>query len=128
MKFDKINANFTGEKLLKFTHANIGIAVDTERGLMVPTVFGAEKLSLNELSRKGANVIFQDVHVSGHACREDIKLIYSLVNPKYSIPVHGEYKHLIAQAKIAEELGIPKENIRKYGFAFEGKNVLIEQG
>ena len=67
---------------------------------------------INELMRKGADVIFQDVHVSGHACREDIKLIYSLVNPKYSIPVHGEYKHLIAQAKIAEELGFEKENIK----------------
>ncbi len=67
---------------------------------------------INELMRKGADVIFQDVHVSGHACKEDIKLIYSLVNPKYSIPVHGEYKHLIAQAKIAEELGYDKENIK----------------
>ena len=66
---------------------------------------------INELMRKGADVIFQDVHVSGHACREDIKLIYSLVNPKYCIPVHGEYKHLIAQAKIAEELGYDKEDI-----------------
>lgn len=66
---------------------------------------------INELMRKGADVIFQDVHVSGHACQEDIKLIYSLVNPKYAIPVHGEYKHLIAQAKIAEELGYDKENI-----------------
>ena len=67
---------------------------------------------INELMRKGADVIFQDVHVSGHACKEDIKLIYSLVNPKYSIPVHGEYKHLIAQAKIAEELGYEKEDIK----------------
>lgn len=66
---------------------------------------------INELSMKGAEVIFQDVHVSGHACQEDIKLIYSLVKPKYAIPVHGEYKHLKAQAKIAEELGIPKDNI-----------------
>ena len=66
---------------------------------------------INELSMKGANVIFQDVHVSGHACQEEIKLIYSLVKPKYAIPVHGEYRHLIAQAKVAEELGIPKENI-----------------
>lgn len=66
---------------------------------------------INELSMKGADVIFQDVHVSGHACQEDIKLIYSLVRPKYSIPVHGEYRHLKAQAKIAEELGIEKENI-----------------
>ena len=67
---------------------------------------------INELMRKGADVIFQDVHVSGHACKEDIKLIYSLVNPKYCIPVHGEYKHLVAQAKIAEELGYDKENIK----------------
>ena len=67
---------------------------------------------INELSRKGANVIFQDAHVSGHACQEDIKLIYSLVNPKYCIPVHGEYKHLIAQAKIAEELGYDKDEIK----------------
>ena len=67
---------------------------------------------INELSAKGADVIFQDVHVSGHACQEDIKLIYSLVNPKYSIPVHGEYKHLVAQAKIAEELGYDSDHIR----------------
>lgn len=66
---------------------------------------------INELSMKGANVIFQDVHVSGHACQEEIKLIYSLVKPKYAIPVHGEYRHLIAQAKVAEELGIHKDNI-----------------
>ncbi len=67
---------------------------------------------INELMRKGADVIFQDVHVSGHACKEDIKLIYSLVNPKYAIPVHGEYKHLVAQAKIAEELGYDSEHIK----------------
>ncbi len=66
---------------------------------------------INELFRKGADVICQDTHVSGHACQEDIKLIYSLVRPKYAIPVHGEYRHLMAQAKIAEELGYNKENI-----------------
>ena len=66
---------------------------------------------INELQMKGADVIFQDVHVSGHACQEEIKLIYSLVKPKYAIPVHGEYKHRKAQAKIAAQLGIPKENI-----------------
>ncbi|MDE6888100.1 MAG: ribonuclease J [Eubacterium sp.] len=66
---------------------------------------------INELSMKGADVIFQDVHVSGHACAEDIKLIYSLVHPKYAIPVHGEYKHLKAQAKLAEELGVSRDNI-----------------
>ncbi len=66
---------------------------------------------INELSMKGANVIFQDVHVSGHACQEEIKLIYSLLHPKYAIPVHGEYRHLTAQARIAESLGIDKDNI-----------------
>ena len=66
---------------------------------------------INELSMKGAHVIFQDVHVSGHACQEEIKLIYSLVRPKYAVPVHGEYRHLTAQARIAEELGINKNNI-----------------
>ncbi len=66
---------------------------------------------INELSMKGAKVIFQDTHVSGHACQEEIKLIYSLVKPKYAIPVHGEYRHLKAQAELAETMGIPKENI-----------------
>ena len=66
---------------------------------------------INELSMKGANVIFQDTHVSGHACQEELKLIYSLVKPKYAIPVHGEYRHLKANAGIAKSLGIPKDNI-----------------
>ena len=75
---------------------------------------------INELSMKGADVIFQDAHVSGHACQEEIKLIYTLVHPKYAIPVHGEYKHLKAQAGIAQELGIQKENI----FILRSGNVL----
>ena len=66
---------------------------------------------INELSMKGAEVIFQDTHVSGHACQEEIKLIYSLLHPKYSVPVHGEFRHLKSQAEIAASLGIPKENI-----------------
>lgn len=66
---------------------------------------------INELSQKGANVIFQDAHVSGHACQEELKLIYSLLKPKYAIPVHGEYRHLKANSAIAESLGVPKENI-----------------
>lgn len=66
---------------------------------------------INELSMQGANVIFQDTHVSGHACQEEIKLIYSLVKPKYSLPVHGEYRHLKAQAELAEAMGIDKEHI-----------------
>ena len=66
---------------------------------------------INELQQKGATVIFKDAHVSGHACQEELKLIYSLLKPKYAIPVHGEYRHRKANAAIAEALGIPKENI-----------------
>lgn len=66
---------------------------------------------INELSMKGAEVISQDTHGSGHACQEEIKLIYSLVRPKYSVPVHGEYSHRAAQASLAQAVGIPKENI-----------------
>ena len=66
---------------------------------------------INELSMKGAEVINQDTHVSGHACQEEIKLIYSLVRPKFSIPVHGEYRHLMAQRNLAISMGIPKENV-----------------
>ncbi len=66
---------------------------------------------INELSEKGANVIFQDAHVSGHACQEELKLIYSLVKPRYAIPVHGEFRHRNANAKLAVNLGIPKENV-----------------
>ena len=66
---------------------------------------------INELSMLGANVIFHDTHVSGHACQEEIKLIYSLLKPKYSIPLHGEYRHLRGQAEIAESMGVDKDNI-----------------
>ena len=75
---------------------------------------------INKLILKGADVIFQDVHVSGHPCQEDIKLIYTLVQPKYVIPVHGEYRHLKAQAKLVKYLGIPEENI----FILRSGNVL----
>ena len=75
---------------------------------------------INELLRKGAEVIFQDAHVSGHACQEEIKLIYTLVKPRYAIPVHGEYKHLKAQAKLAMDLGIAKEDV----FILESGDVL----
>jgi len=66
---------------------------------------------INELSMKGAKVIYQDTHVSGHACQEEIKLVYSLIKPKYAIPVHGEYRHLIRHGEVAQTMGIPKDNI-----------------
>lgn len=67
---------------------------------------------INELSMKGANVIFQDTHVSGHACQEEIKLIYSLVKPKYAIPIHGEYRHLKCHGELAEAMGVDKDDVK----------------
>ncbi|QXM05982.1 ribonuclease J [Crassaminicella indica] len=69
---------------------------------------------VNQLFEKGANVIYEalaDVHVSGHACQEELKLMHSLIKPKYFIPVHGEYRHLRQHGKLAESLGMPTENI-----------------
>lgn len=66
---------------------------------------------INELSQKGAKVIYQNTHVSGHACQEELKLIYALTKPKYAIPVHGEYRHLSTHSELAQAMGIPKENV-----------------
>lgn len=66
---------------------------------------------INELVRKGANVVFQDTHVSGHACQEEIKLIYALTKPMYAIPVHGEYRHLKTHAKLAVDMGVEKDHV-----------------
>ena len=66
---------------------------------------------INELGRKGAKVIFQDTHVSGHACAEEIKLIYSLVKPKFCYPVHGEFRHLMAQRDICYSLGYDQQHV-----------------
>ncbi|MDO4962439.1 MAG: ribonuclease J, partial [Eubacteriales bacterium] len=65
---------------------------------------------INELSRRRTMVIYQDTHVSGHACAEELKLIYSLVHPKFAIPVHGELRHRLAQKDVALAIGVPKEN------------------
>ena len=69
---------------------------------------------INQLFQRGANVIYEalaDIHVSGHACQEELKLIHTLVKPKFFIPVHGEYRHLKQHALLAESLGMPRENI-----------------
>ena len=65
---------------------------------------------VNELSMRGVEVITQDTHVSGHACQEELKLIYSLLHPHFALPVHGEYRHLVANRNIATAMGVPKEN------------------
>ena len=66
---------------------------------------------INELAMRGVEVITEDTHVSGHACQEEIKLIYSLLHPKFALPVHGEYRHLVANRSIATAIGVPKENV-----------------
>ena len=96
------------------THRKVHIMPGDVVVLSATPIPGNEKAVskvINELSIRGAEVVFQDTHVSGHACQEELKLIYSLVDPKYAIPVHGEYRHLQANARLAEELGIEKENI-----------------
>lgn len=95
-------------------HKKVSITPDDVIILSSTPIPGNEKAVakvINELSMKGAEVIFQDTHVSGHACQEEIKLIYSLVHPKYSVPVHGEYRHRMTQASLAQAVGIPKENV-----------------
>jgi len=78
---------------------------------------GNEKLIsrvINQLFKKGADVIYEtlaDVHVSGHACQEEIKLLHTLIKPQFFIPVHGEYRHLKQHANLAQSLGMPPENI-----------------
>ena len=69
---------------------------------------------VNELMKSGAEVIYEamyEVHVSGHACQEELKLMLALTKPKFFIPVHGEYKHLKKHADLGIEMGIPKENV-----------------
>lgn len=66
---------------------------------------------INELSMKGAKVIFQDTHVSGHACQDELKIIYTLLKPKYSIPIHGEYRQRNAQKELAVSLGMEHDEV-----------------
>ena len=78
---------------------------------------GNEKLVgnvVNDLMKLGADVVYEkmyDVHVSGHACQEELKMMISLTRPKYFVPIHGEYKHLKKHAFLARQMGIPEENI-----------------
>ena len=120
--------NYPDEQLVLITTGSQGesmaalsrMAANIHSSHPIPGNEKAVSKVINELSMKGAKVIFQDAHVSGHACQEEIKLIYSLVKPKYAIPVHGEYRHLTAQKLVAEELGYSKDNI----FILKSGNVL----
>jgi len=98
-------------------HRKLQIKPDDLVIISATAIPGNEKLVskiVNQLFKKGANVIYEglaETHVSGHACQEELKLIHTLVKPKFFIPVHGEYRHLKQHAKLAESLGMPKENI-----------------
>ena len=99
------------------THRKVVITRDDLVIISATPIPGNEKLVSNvidDLFKIGADVIYHslaDVHVSGHACQEEQKLMLSLVKPKYFIPVHGEYRHLKAHAETAMKIGIPEENI-----------------
>ncbi len=81
---------------------------------MIPGNERAVTRIINHLFKRGAEVFYEkvsEVHVSGHASKEELKLMLNLVRPKYFIPVHGEYRHLVYHAKLARKVGIPEENI-----------------
>ena len=89
----------------------------------IPGNEGSVSKVIDDLMQIGAEVVYsalQDVHVSGHACQEEQKLIFALTKPKYFIPVHGEYRHLIAHSETAKMMGVDKDNI----FMLENGKVL----
>lgn len=98
-------------------HRKISLYPDDLVVLSATPIPGNEKTVskiVNKLIQKGIHVIYEalaEVHVSGHACQEELKLIQTLVKPKYFIPVHGEYRHLKLHAELAEGLGTPAENV-----------------
>ena len=98
-------------------HRKVTIVPDDTVIISATPIPGNEKLvskTSDNLMRLGANVVYgrdKGVHVSGHASQEELKLMHNLVRPKFFMPVHGEYHHLVQHAKLAQELGMPKENI-----------------
>jgi len=104
-------------RLANANHRKLEIIPDDTVVIAATPIPGNEKLvhrTIDNLFRRGANVIYEGisgVHVSGHASQEELKLMLNLLRPKYLIPVHGEYRHLIHHAALAEKIGIPKDNI-----------------
>lgn len=98
-------------------HKQVTVKPDDKIIISASSIPGNEKMIskvINELLKKGASVVYEgiaDVHVSGHACCEELKLMIALTKPKYFMPVHGEYMHLTSHKEIALTMGIPKENI-----------------
>lgn len=113
-------------RMAKSDHRKVDIAPDDTIIISATPIPGNEKLvsqTIDCLLKLGANVIYErtsGIHVSGHASQEELKMMHNLIRPKFFIPVHGEYRHLVKHAKIAQELGMPKENV----FIAENGNVL----
>ena len=113
-------------RMASSTHKNIQIEKDDMIIISANPIPGNEKAIskvINELTQKGANVIYksiEEIHVSGHACEQELKLLQSILKPKYFMPVHGEYKHLRKHILIAEEVGLEKEK----SFILENGDVL----
>ena len=113
-------------RMASSTHKNIQIEKDDMIIISANPIPGNEKAVskvINELTQKGANVIYksiEEIHVSGHACEQELKLLQSILKPKYFVPVHGEYKHLRKHILIAEEVGLQKEK----SFILENGDVL----
>ena len=101
---------FAGHKKVEITRNDLVI-------ISANPIPGNEKLVakvIDELFKHGAEVIYEaldEVHVSGHACQEELKIMLAVTQPKFFIPMHGEYRHLETHARLAEKVGIPKENI-----------------
>jgi len=99
------------------THSQVKLTPEDMVVISAHPIPGNEKTVtniINELMKKKVSVVYDriaEVHVSGHACQEEIKMIFALTKPRFFMPVHGEYKHLVQNAALAEYAGIPKENI-----------------
>jgi ribonuclease J len=113
-------------RMAKSDHRKVDIAPDDTIIISATPIPGNEKLvsqTIDCLLKLGANVIYErtsGIHVSGHASQEELKMMHNLIRPKFFIPVHGEYRHLVKHAQIAQDLGMPKENV----FIAENGNVL----
>ena len=101
-------------RMANSTHRKVSIMLGDTVIMSSTPIPGNEKAVyrvINELSIKGAKVVFEDTHVSGHACQEEIKLMYALLHPKFSLPIHGEFRHRMAQSELAVAMGLEKKNI-----------------
>ena len=117
-----ITTGSQGEPMSALTRMSTGLhkQVNIKKGdsviLSSKVIPGNEKAissTINSLYRRGADVVYDKlarVHVSGHACQEELKLMINLTKPKYFIPVHGEYRHLVIHARLAEKLGLERKN------------------